>query len=92
MASDVLGDAAGGAVCDAVGVRPEPTVTAERMLAGITDAAERMRNMRYQESLAREDLRLIVKAAVGAGVPISKITKAAGWSQRASVYNLLRGK
>ena len=67
-------------------------MTAERMLAGITDAADRMRDMRYQEALAREDLRLIVKAAVGAGVPITRITKAAGWTQRASVYNLLRGK
>ena len=65
-------------------------MAAERMLAGITDAADRMRLMRYREAEAREDLRLIVKAAVDAGVPIARITKAAGWSQRASVYNLLR--
>ena len=65
-------------------------MTIDRMLAGVADAADRMRLMRYREAEAREDLRLIVKAAVDAGVPITRITKAAGWSQRASVYNLLR--
>jgi hypothetical protein len=65
-------------------------MTIDRMLAGVTEAADRMRLMRYREAEAREDLRLIVKAAVKAGVPITQITKAAGWSQRASVYNLLR--
>jgi hypothetical protein len=67
-------------------------MTAERMLNGITDAADRMREFRYKETEAREDLRLIVKAAVDSGVPITRITKAAGWSQRASVYNLLKGR
>ena len=65
-------------------------MSVDRMLAGVTEAADRMRLMRYREAEAREDLRLIVKAAVDAGVPITQITKAAGWSQRASVYNLLR--
>jgi len=66
-------------------------MTTERMLNGITDAAERMRQFRYREAEARQDLRLIVRAAVDAGVPVTSITKAAGWSQRASVYNLLKG-
>jgi len=66
-------------------------MTAERMLNGITDAADRMREFRYKETEAREDLRLVVRAAIDAGVPITRITKAAGWSQRASVYNLLKG-
>ena len=65
-------------------------MTNERMLDGITDAAATMRKYRTYEAAAREDLRLIVRAAVDAGVPITRITKAAGWSQRASVYNLLR--
>jgi hypothetical protein len=62
----------------------------ERMLNGVSDAAERMRAARRKESEARDDLRLIVRAAVDAGVPVSRITRAAGWTQRASVYNLLR--
>jgi hypothetical protein len=66
-------------------------MTAEQMLNGITDAADRMREFRYKETEAREDLRLVVRAAIDAGVPITRITKAAGWSQRASVYNLLKG-
>ena len=67
-------------------------MTTDRMLLGIMDAAETMRTYRRREAEAREDLRLIVKAAVEAGVPVTKVTKAAGWSQRASVYNLLKGK
>jgi len=67
-------------------------MSAERMLNGIADAADRMREFRYREAEAREDLRAIVKAAVDAGVPVTRITKAAGWSQRASVYNLLKGQ
>jgi hypothetical protein len=65
-------------------------MTSDRILDGITDAAGTMRKYRAYEAAARDDLRLIVKAAVDAGVPITRITKAAGWSQRASVYNLLR--
>jgi len=64
----------------------------ERMLNGITDAALTMRDFRDREAEARGDLRLIVKAAVDAGVPVTRITAAAGWSQRASVYNLLKGR
>jgi hypothetical protein len=65
------------------------TVT-DRMLNGITAAAATMRKHREREAAARDDLRMIVKAAVDAGVPVSRITRAAGWTQRASVYNLLR--
>jgi hypothetical protein len=65
-------------------------MTSDRMLNGITDAAATMRKYRAYEAAARDDLRLIVRAAVDAGVPITRITKAAGWTQRASVYNLLR--
>jgi len=64
----------------------------QRMLDGITDASTKMRQYRERELAARDDLRLIVKAAVDAGVPITRITRAAGWSQRASVYNLLKGR
>ena len=67
-------------------------MTTDRMIAGITDAAATMRKYRAYEAAARDDLRLIVKAAVDAGVPVTEVTKAAGWSQRASVYNLLKGK
>jgi hypothetical protein len=63
----------------------------DRMLTGIATAAGQMRDMRKREGEAREELRLIVKAAVKQGVPVTRIAKAAGWSQRASVYNLLRG-
>jgi hypothetical protein len=66
-------------------------MTVDRMLSGIADAAGTMRKYRAYEAEARDDLRLIVKAAVDAGVPITRITEAAGWSQRASVYNLLKG-
>jgi hypothetical protein len=63
----------------------------QRMLSGVTDAAGTMRDLRRKEAAARDELRLIVKAAVDAGVPVTAIAKAAGWSQRASVYNLIRG-
>jgi hypothetical protein len=62
----------------------------DRMLYAVAEAARQMRLMRERETEARENLRVIVKAAVDAGVPITRITKAAGWTQRASVYNLLR--
>ena len=64
--------------------------TATRMLTGISGAAETMRDMRIREAQARDELRHIIKAAVKHGVPVTHIAKAAGWSQRASVYNLLR--
>ena len=60
------------------------------MLYAVSEAARQMRLMRERETEARENLRVIVKAAVDAGVPITRITRAAGWTQRASVYNLLR--
>jgi hypothetical protein len=63
----------------------------ERMLDGIRKAAGRMRDMRRREQDARNELRMIVVEAVGAGVPVAHIARAAGWSQRASVYNLMRG-
>lgn len=66
-------------------------MTADKVLPQITDAAEMMRKYRAYEAAAREDLRLIVRHAVDSGIPITQITKAAGWSQRASVYNLLKG-
>jgi hypothetical protein len=62
----------------------------DRMLYAVSEAARQMRLMRERETEARENLRVIVKAAVDAGVPITRITRAAGWTQRASVYNLLR--
>lgn len=62
----------------------------DRMLTGITDCAATMRKFRTYQAAARDDLRTIVRAAVEAGVPVTRITKAAGWSQRASVYNLLK--
>jgi hypothetical protein len=65
-------------------------MTEERMLFAVGEGARQMRMMRERESDARDNLRLIVKAAVDAGVPITRITRAAGWTQRASVYNLLR--
>jgi hypothetical protein len=64
----------------------------ERMLDGIATAAGRMRDMRRKEGEARDELRLIVSEAVQSGVPVAHIARAAGWSQRASVYNLMRGK
>jgi hypothetical protein len=73
-------------------VRQGSIMTAERMLDGISDAAATMRKHRQFEQDARDDLRVIVKAAVDAGVPVTRITRAAGWSQRASVYNLLKGR
>jgi hypothetical protein len=65
-------------------------VNVDRMLDGVTQAADEMRHYRQKEAEARADLRLIVRAAVDAGIPVTAITKAAGWSQRASVYNLLK--
>ena len=63
----------------------------ERMLSGVATAAGRMRDMRRRDGEARDELRLIVNEAVKAGVPVAHIARAAGWSQRASVYNLMRG-
>jgi hypothetical protein len=62
-----------------------------RMLQGIAQAAHSMRHHRTKEAAARDDLRVIVQAAVTEGIPVTEITKAAGWSQRGSVYNLLKG-
>jgi molybdate-binding protein len=59
-------------------------------LAVISRAADKMRGYRQKETGARDELRQAVRDAVDAGVPVSHIAKAAGWSQRASVYNLLR--
>jgi hypothetical protein len=63
----------------------------DRLLKGVSDAAATMRKYRDREQAAREDLRLVVRACIDAGVPVTAITRAAGWSQRASVYNLMKG-
>jgi hypothetical protein len=64
---------------------------ADRLLAGITEAAETMRRHRTRQGEARDDLRLIVQQAVDVGVPVAHIARAAGWTQRNSVYNILKG-
>ena len=60
-------------------------------LARISRQAATMREARATVDTARENLRERVREAADAGVPITAIAKAAGWSQRASVYNLLKG-
>jgi hypothetical protein len=63
----------------------------ERILSSIAGAAEKMRDYRKKEVEARDDLRAVVRRAVASGVPVAHIARAAGWSQRASVYNLMKG-
>jgi hypothetical protein len=63
----------------------------ERILSSIAGAADKMRDYRKKEVEARDELRTVVRRAVAAGVPVAHIARAAGWSQRASVYNLIKG-